>query len=46
MQVAVISIIIGALGTISTGEERRLEEFNIEGRDHTTYNINKIGQNT
>ena len=45
MKVTVIPIILGALGTVPKGLERRLEELQIGG-DYPDYIFVKVGQNT
>ena len=42
----VMPIVAGALGTVSNGLERGLEEYEIGGLVETNWSIHKIGQNT
>ena len=46
MKVTVISVVIGALGTIPEELVKVLEDFEIRRRDHPDYSITKIGHNT
>ena len=48
MKVTVIPLVIGALGTVTKGLMKGLEELEIRGanENHPSYNIVKIGPNT
>ena len=47
MKVMVIPIVVGALGMVTKGLKRRLEEFEIsKNQDHKDHSIVKIGENT
>ena len=46
MQVTIIPIVIGALGTVTKGLLKGLEDLEVGGRDRPNYNIIENGQNT